>query len=134
LEAAYAIMDTAGYDAVRARLAPLAEVGRPYRLLAKEALGMSELAAGKLAQARNDLQVITLSVDASEIQRNRASAALALIQSGSWASLAPIAKASAGLTPQPTPPQAGPGGPDQTQAGPPSDQDQQSAPQAGAAQ
>jgi hypothetical protein len=135
LEAAYAVMDTASYDAVHARLAPLAEVGRPYRLLAKEALGMSELAAGKLAQARNDLQVITLSVDASEIQRNRASAALALIQSGSWASLAPIAKAAAGLTPQPTPPQAGPSGPDQTQAGPPpSDQDQQSAPQAGAAQ
>jgi len=135
LEAAYAVMDTAGYDAIHARLTPLAEVGRPYRLLAKEALAMSELAAGKLAQARNDLQVITLSVDASEIQRNRASAAIGLIQSGSWASLTAIAKASQGLTPQAPPPQIGAGAPGQVQAGqPPSDPDQQSAPQAGAAQ
>jgi len=132
LEAAYAAMDFAGYDAVHARLLPLAEVGRPYRLLAKEALAISELAAGKLAQARNDLQVISLSVDASEIQRNRASAAIALIQSGSWASLTPLAKASMGLTQQATPPQGDPG---QMQAGqPPSDQDQPPAPQAGAAQ
>jgi hypothetical protein len=134
LEAAYVAMDTAGYDAVHARLAPLAEVGRPYRLLAKEAMAMSELAAGKLVQARNDLQVITLSVDASEVQRNRASAAMALIQSGSWSSLTPIAKASVGLTPQAPPRQAAPGQmqtqPDQTA----SDQDQQPAPQAGAAQ
>ncbi len=93
---------------------------------------MSELAAGKLVQARNDLQVISLSVDASETQRNRASAAIALIQSGSWASLAPIAKASAGLTPQAPRPQGGPGQ-IQTDQGP-SDQDQQPAPQAGAAQ
>ncbi len=135
LEAAYAAMDTAGYDAVHARLLPLAELGRPYRLLAKEALAISELAAGKLAQARNDLQVISLSVDASETQRNRASAALALIQSGSWASLAPIAKASAGLTPQAPPPQVGPGMPGQMQAGQaPAGPDQQPAPQAGAAQ
>jgi hypothetical protein len=147
LEAAYVAMDTAGYDAVHARLLPLAEAGRPYRLLAKEALAMSELAAGKLAQARNDLQVISLSVDASEIQRNRASAAVALIQSGSWNSLAPIAKASVGLTPQAPPPQVGPGQMQagqmqagqsqagQSQAGQaPPDQDQQPAPQAGAAQ
>jgi len=132
LEAAYAAMDTASYDAVHARLLPLAELGRPYRLLAKEALAMSELAAGKLVQARNDLQVISLSVDASEIQRNRASAAIALIQSGSWASLTPIAKASAGLTPQATAPQGGPGQMQTDQA--PPGQDQQTAPQAGAAQ
>jgi hypothetical protein len=137
LEAAYVAMDTASYDAVHARLLPLAELGRPYRLLAKEALAMSELAAGKLVQARNDLQVISLSVDASEIQRNRASAAIALIQSGSWASLTPIANASAGLTPQAPPPRVGPS---QSQAGQtpadqgPPDQDQQPAPQAGAAQ
>ncbi len=142
LQAAYAAMDSASYDAVHARLTPLAEVGRPYRLLAKEALAMSELAAGKLAQARNDLQVISLSVDASEIQRNRASAAVALIQSGSWNSLAPIAKASVGLTPQAPPPQVGAGQMQagqmqagQSQAGQaPPDQDQQPAPQAGAAQ
>jgi hypothetical protein len=127
LKAAYVVMDTSGYDAVHARLAPLGDVGRPYRLLAKEALAVSELAAGKLAQARNDLLVISLSVDASQAQRERATAAIALIQSGSWASLTPIAKASAGLTPQAPTPQAGPG---QMQP----DQDQQPAPQAGAAQ
>ncbi len=135
LEAAYAAMDAQGYDAVHARLAPLAELGRPYRLLAKEALAMTELAAGKLAQARSDFQVISLSVDASEIQRNRAQAAIGLIQSGSWASLTPIAKASQGLTPQAPPPRVGPGLPGQMQAGQtPPDADQQPAPPAGAAQ
>jgi hypothetical protein len=115
-------------------------VGRPYRLLAKEALAMSELAAGKLVQARNDFQVVSLSVDASEIQRNRASAAISLIQSGSWASLAPIAKASQGLTPQAPPPEVGPGAPGQAPGDPSSpdqgstDQDQHPAPQAGADQ
>jgi hypothetical protein len=132
LEAAYAAMDTDSYEAVHARLLPLAEVGRPYRLLAKEALAISELASGKLVQARNDLQVISLSVDASETQRNRASAAIALIQSGSWASLTPLAKASLGLTPHAALPQAGPGEMQADQA--PPDQDQQPAPQAGAAQ
>ncbi len=135
LEAAYVAMDTASYDAVHARLLPLAEAGRPYRLLAKEALALSELAAGKLPQARNDLQVVSLSVDASDAQRNRASAAIALIQSGSWASLTPIAKASQGLTPQATTPAIGPGAPgDGPSDQGPTVQDQQPAPQAGADQ
>jgi hypothetical protein len=124
LEAAYIAMNIEPYDQVRARLLPLEDAGRPYRTLAKEALGMSELAAGKVAEAKGDLQVVSLSPDASDALHNRAAAALALIQSGAWTSLAPLAKASATLTPKAPAPSPGAGLLSQMQA----------APQAGAAQ
>jgi hypothetical protein len=132
MQAAYAAMDVDSYNEVRARLAPLAEPGRPYRMMAHEALGMVELAAGHIPQARGDLQVVSLSADATDAARNRASAALELLKSGGWTSLAPLAKASAGLTPQVAPPLAPgamPGGPGQAQPDP-----SQSAPQSGSAQ
>ncbi len=132
LQAAYAAMDVDSYNDVRLRLAPLAEPGRPYRMMAHEALGMVELAAGHIPQARGDLQVVSLSSDATDAARNRASAALELVKSGAWTSLAPLAKASAGLTPQVAPPVgpgAMPGQPGQAEPDP-----SQSAPQSGSAQ
>jgi hypothetical protein len=132
LQAAYAAMDVESYNAVRSRLAPLAEPGRPYRMMAHEALGMVELAAGHIAQARGDLQVVSLSSDATDAARNRATAALGLIKSGDWTSLTSLAKASAGLTPQAPPPGAAggfPGQPGQSQP-----DSSQSAPQSGSAQ
>ncbi len=115
LQAAYALLDTGAYAAARERLAPLSSQGRPYRLLATEALGLAELASGRIPQARGDLQVVALSSDASDAARARANAALALIASGSWSSLKPLARAAALLKPQPGPRQApglqGPGGP-----------------------
>jgi hypothetical protein len=133
LQAAYAAMDVDSYADVRTRLAPLAEAGRPYRMMAHEALGVLEAANGHIPQARGDLQVVSLSSDATEAARNRASAVLDLLKSGAWTSLTPLAKASAGLTAQAPPPAAPgtmPGAPGQ-QA--PSDQSQ-SAPQSGSAQ
>ena len=104
LQAAYIVMDGGNYPAIRARLTPLAAVGRPYRIMAREALAMIELASGRVAQAHSDLQLVSLSSDASDIAHNRAQAALALIQSGGWTSLAPLVKGSAGLTPRTPPP------------------------------
>lgn len=133
LQAAYAAMDVDSYADVRARLAPLAETGRPYRMMAHEALGVLEAANGHIPQARGDLQVVSLSSDATDASRNRASAALDLLKSGAWISLSPLAKASAGLTPQappPTVPGAMPGSPGGQAPSDPS----QSAPQSGPTQ
>ncbi len=143
LQAAYDAMDVDSYADIRARLLPLAEVNRPYRMMAHEALGMVELAAGHLPEARGDLQVVTLSSDATEAARNRATAALGLLKSGAWTSLTPLAKASAGLAAQVAPP-AIPGMPGQPvqgqpvqgqpQAEPAQSDSSQSAPQSGSAQ
>ncbi|MHB8284485.1 MAG: tetratricopeptide repeat protein [Caulobacteraceae bacterium] len=133
LQAAYAAMDVDSYADVRARLAPLAETGRPYRMMAHEALGVLELANGHIPQARGDLQIVSLSSDATDAARNRAAAALDLIKSGAWSSLAPLAKASVGLTPQAPPPTAPGAMPGAADGQAPSDQSQ-SAPQSGSAQ
>jgi hypothetical protein len=114
LQAAYALMDAGAFGDARNRLGPLAASGRPFRIMAREALGMAALAAGDVAEAKGDLQVVTLSPDASDSARNRAGAALALIQTGGWTAAPQLAKAAAGLTPQapvaPASPQAGAAG------------------------
>lgn len=115
LEAAYAVMDLGSYDDARRRLSELSGTGRPYRTAAREALGVAELAAGRTAEAKGDLQVVSLSADATEQQRARASAALALIQSGGASSIPALARAAADLKPQalplPTSPSAAPASP-----------------------
>ena len=103
LRAAFLLMDTAPYDQIKARLEPLTAAGRPFRMLAREGLAVAELASGRLAQAKGDLQVLSLSSDVSDASRARAQAALAMIQSGGGANLAAIAKAAVGLRPSPPP-------------------------------
>ena len=76
LRAAFLLMDTAPYDQVRARLSPLTTAGRPYRMLAREALAIEELATGRTPQAKGDFQVLSLSSDVSDASRARAAAAL----------------------------------------------------------
>ena len=99
LRAAFLLMDSASYDQIRARLEPLTGAGRPFRMLAREGLAMAELASGRTAQAKGDLQVLSLSSDVSDTSRARAQAALAMIQSGAGANLAAISKAAVGLKP-----------------------------------
>ncbi len=118
LEAAYTVMDRGDYADTRGRLLTLAGAGRPYRIMAREALGMVELANGRIAEARGDLQIVSLSSEATEAARNRASAALGLIQSGAWPSIAALAKASASLAPQAPPPTPNRGVPGQAGMGP----------------
>ncbi len=108
LRAAFLLMDSAPYDQIRARLEPLTGPGRPFRMLAREGLAVAELASGRAAQAKGDLQVLSLSSDVSDTSRARAQAALAMIQSGAGANLAAIAKAAVGL--KPIPPAAAPTG------------------------
>ncbi len=104
LRAAFLLMDTAPYDQVRARLQPLTDAGRPFRMLAREALAMEELATGRAPQAKGDFQVLSLSADVSDASRARAAAALGMIQSGGAANLAAIARAAVSLKPAPPAP------------------------------
>jgi len=100
LKAAYALMDTAPYATVEARLKPLAEEGRPYRPLAMEAIAMAQLANGKTAQAREALVALSLLLDAPDGVRERSQATIQEIDSGVAGKLPAIAKAAAALPPQ----------------------------------
>jgi hypothetical protein len=99
LKAAYLLMDTRPLADIEARLTPLTGEKRPYRMLAREALGLARLQAGKIDAARGDFTVLSLSQDVSDQTRARAQAALALIQSGTAGSLPAATKLAAVLPP-----------------------------------
>ncbi len=115
LEAGWIAMDRAPLAQVQSRLEPLLAVGRPYRSTAREALAMAKLAAGRMAEARSDLQVLVLQQDVADNTRQRAQAAIAMIDSGVAAAVPQVVKAQAAAPPQPLvvpapSPGAGPGG------------------------
>ena len=122
LKSAYALMDTAPLAQIEAKLTPLTLAGRPYRVQAREALAMARLAAGKPAAAKADLVAVANQLDAPDSARQRAQAIIALIDSGSGASLKKLADDAKTATPEPLPGQAGPQppqvGPDQAQPEP----------------
>jgi hypothetical protein len=119
LKSAFALLDTAPYGEVEARLKPLADEKRPYYALAREALAMAELRAGKTSAARDDFAALTLLADAPDDVRQRAQAAMALIDSGTASAIPATVKAALILpTPSPAPANLNPTGPqaDQTPA------------------
>jgi len=81
--------------------------GRPYRVQAREALAFAKLMKGDAVGARADFVVITGTLDAPEGARQRARAAIDLIDTGSAKSLAAIVKTAEALPP---PMLVGPGG------------------------
>lgn len=99
LKSAFALMDTASYKDVEARLKPLAGEKSPYRVYAKEALAFAKLQAGDLTGARADFVILANSLDTntSEAVRQRAQAAMQLIDSGSAKELSAAVKAAATL-------------------------------------
>ena len=102
LKSAFALMDTASYKDIESRLTPLVGEKSPYRVYAKEALAFAKLQAGDLAGARGDFVVLSSSLDnTSDEVRQRAQAAMQLIDSGSAKELAAAVKAAASL---PAPP------------------------------
>lgn len=104
LKSAFAVLDTASYKDVEARLKPLMEDGRPFRLQAREALAFAKISAGDLTGARGDLVVISQSLDAGEGARARAQATMGLIDSGSAKAVAQVVKAMSALPPPMTVP------------------------------
>lgn len=99
LKSALALLDTASFKDLEARLKPLIEDGRPYRVQAREALAFAKLRSGDLAGARGDFTLIAQALDASDGARNRAEAAKALIDAGSAKAVPDIIKAAATAPP-----------------------------------
>jgi hypothetical protein len=107
LKSAFAILDTAPFSEVEGRLAPLMKDGHPYRVQAREALAFAKLMKGDGAGARRDFVVISQSLEAPDGARQRAKAAMDLIDTGSAAAVPAAVKAAAALPP---PMLVGPGG------------------------
>ncbi len=99
LKSAFAILDTAPYAEVEGRLSPLIKEGRPYRVQAREALAFAKLMKGDSAGARGDFVVIANSLDSLEGARQRAKAAVELIDTGSAKAVPAAVKAAASLPP-----------------------------------
>jgi hypothetical protein len=102
LKSALALMDTAPYAAIEERLKPLTEEKRPFRAEAFEALAMAKLQAGRAKEARSDFSILTLMASAPQSMRERAQAAISLIDSGTAKDLPAAVKAAAALPPMPT--------------------------------
>jgi hypothetical protein len=113
LKSAFALMDTAPYSTIEERLTPLTDAKRPYHAAAREALAMAKLKAGRIQEAKSDLQVLRLMPDASEAARQRAGVALVAIDAGAVSNLAAVVKAAQALPPAPPLPPA----PEQPAAG-----------------
>ena len=109
LKSALAILDTARYSEVEGRLAPLMKQGRPYWVEAREALAFAKLLKGDDKGARGDFVVIQGSLDAPDSARQRAGAAISLIDSGSAKMVGPTVKAQLAMPALPPMP-VGPGG------------------------
>ncbi len=98
LQAAFVAMDQgAALPALEERLRPLASEGRPYRVLAREALATAMAANGRTVEARREFVVLSLLEDAPETLRARAQAAIQLIDSNGAAAVGPIAAAARSL-------------------------------------
>ena len=107
LKSAFAILDTAPFAELEGRLTPLMKDGHPYRVQAREALAFAKLMKGDMAGARSDFVVITGTLDAPEGARQRAQAAMGLIDTGSAKAVPAAVKAALALPP---PMLVGPGG------------------------
>lgn len=103
LKSALALLDTASYKDIEGRLTPLMEEKRPYRLQAREALAFAKLMAGRTAEARTDFAGLSTVLGSSDSMRQRAQAAMALIDSGSAAALPAAVKAAAAMPDIPAP-------------------------------
>jgi hypothetical protein len=99
LKSAFAILDTAPFAEVEGRLSPLMKDGHPYRVQAREALAFAKLMKGDAAGARSDFVVVSLLPDAPESARQRAKAAMDLIDTGSAKAVAAAVKAAQSLPP-----------------------------------
>jgi hypothetical protein len=99
LRAAQALMDTAPYPQIQSRLQPLIGVGKPFDLLAREALAMAKLQAGKLQEARGDLNALILTLGVTQAMRTRAQAAIQLIDTGQAARVGEIVRQAATIPP-----------------------------------
>ncbi len=81
-KAALLAMDKAPYAEMVTRLTPLTKDGRPVAALAKEALAMAKLQAGDIKGARQDLEVLSVTLGTPDGVKARAAAYVESIDSG----------------------------------------------------
>jgi len=101
LKSAFALLDTAPYAELEARLKPLADANRPFHALAREAMGVALLRVGRSKEALSDFTALTLMTDAPQDVRQRAGAAIVLIKSGDAGQVPQIVQAAEALPPNP---------------------------------
>ncbi len=94
----------ASLEDIEARLEPLTKKGRPMVPFAQEALGMARLQFNKPAEAREVFVLLTLGQDVPDSVRQRAQAAINMIDTGVAAGLPPIAAAQSVTPPVPAAP------------------------------
>jgi hypothetical protein len=115
LKAALALLDTAPYPQLNTRLTALIGPNKPFDLQAREALAMAKVNAGKFAEARGDLNALTLILGVTQAMSERARATIILIDSGQAGWLSKVARVAATLPP---PTQASVGAPQSTEGAP----------------
>ena len=93
LKSALALLDTAPYAEMEKRLTPLLDAKRPYRIAAREALAMAKLKAGQTASARTDFVVLSQTLGVPDSMRQRAQAAITLIDAGTAGAIGEVLKA-----------------------------------------
>ncbi|MDO9338000.1 MAG: tetratricopeptide repeat protein [Caulobacteraceae bacterium] len=99
LRAVYALLDTAPTADLEKRIGPISGEKRPYRMQAKEALAFLRLRDGKLKEARTEFVVLQQNFDSTDGMRERAKAAVSMIDSGGAGAMAKAAKQAAELPP-----------------------------------
>ncbi len=110
LKSAYALLDTASYADIEARLKPIMDPKRPYSPLAREALAWAKLRDGKVAAARADFVVLSLLPSAPDALHQRAHAAIGLIDGGTAGQVAATVKEAVAMPSNPLFPQIAPAG------------------------
>ena len=76
------LVDSLGYDEIRSRLDAETAAGRPWRLMARETLGVSAYKAGKIEEAERAFEAILADPEATQVVRQRAEMMMALGRSG----------------------------------------------------
>ena len=110
-KAALLMLDNgATLEQIEAKLAPLTKEGRPLVPFAQEALGLARLQFNKPAEAREVLVLLTLGQDVPDSIRQRAQAAIGMIDTGTASGLPAIVagQTSAANAPQAAPAAAAP--------------------------
>lgn len=82
VRAATLLIDTLGYDEIRARLEGESASGRPWRLMARESLGIAAYKAGKIDEAEKHFEAVLSDPEATQTARQRAEMMMALGRSG----------------------------------------------------
>lgn len=95
MKSAWLLMDSASLQDLTARLEPLTGNDRPFRYQAREALALARLQHGQAETARAGFQALTLDLETPESLRQRAQAAISMIESGTASAIPGIVEAAA---------------------------------------